>query len=87
MGEPVDDGKFTKIFIERYEHTAIAMCFGKDLFITGIFLPFPDPYDIMLSGSQVFDSAAPNACIQEDFHVPVSKKIGSTLSCPTSLRA
>ena len=60
---------------------------GKDFFIAGIYVPFPSPYDIVANHSNFFKGATPNAGIRKHFHVPVSIRNGSILSCPTNLQA
>jgi hypothetical protein len=42
--------------------------------------PLSSPYHIMTGGPQPLDHSAPCASIQEDLHVPVPTRRGSTLS-------
>ena len=52
----------------------------NEYLLAGIYIPFPGPYDIVTGGLKVSNGGAPNACIQEDFQVPVSIRSGSILS-------
>ena len=80
MRKTSQDGKFTKILVQRYENSLIYMRAMEDFFVARIFLPIARPNDIVSCVPNFSLSRSPDAAIQQNLHRADSTVKGSILS-------
>jgi hypothetical protein len=85
----VNNGQFTKIFIERYENPLFRVSASEDCVVAGVLGPIAGPIDIVSGGAKIVGSFTPDAGVEKQLHTaaPAAIVSGSMRSLATWRRA
>ena len=72
MRDSPDHGELTEILVECDEDSTLGKSGSQDLFISWIFIPISRPDDVMTLHPERVGCTTPDACVEEELHVPLS---------------
>jgi hypothetical protein len=59
-----NDGEFSKVLVDGDHNATVMMSAGQDLLISGVFVPFSGPNDVVPGCFQVGDCTTPHAGVE-----------------------
>jgi hypothetical protein len=66
-----DHGELTEVLVKSDENSTLGQSRCQDFFISWIFIPVARPNDVVTSPEHV-GCTTPDACVEEELHVPLS---------------
>ena len=82
VGQLADDGELAEVLVER-EDATLGKSVAQDLLVARVCRPVAGQDHVVPGGPERSDGAAPDAGVEEDLHVPVGTRKGSTRSWAT----
>ena len=64
--------ELTEVLVESDENSTLGQSRCQDFFVSGIFIPIARPNDVVTSHPEHIGCTAPDACVEEELHVPLS---------------
>ena len=64
--------ELAEAFVERDENSILGQSHCQDFFISGIFIPVARPDDVVTAHPECVGCTTPDACVEEELHVPLS---------------